>query len=149
VRLRKQDAAGGDYQFGHNAADFWHNEVEGVAQSVMTRLLLYRGEWFLDLQEGMPWGGFPLSDAVVAQGQVLGVTTALSRDVALQQHVLATDGVQIINSYSSSVDPNIRRFSATMTITTIYGQFGLTIQPADDRPYFIIAWSALGGADPL
>lgn len=148
MRLRKQ-TADGDFQFGHGAGDFWFNEVEGVAQSVMTRLLLYSGEWFLDLTQGTPWGGFPLNPAVTAQGQILGEHTALSRDVALQQRVLGTPGVQLINSYQSSVDPNLRSFQATMTITTIYGPFTLTIRPTSDTPYFIIAWSALSGADPL
>jgi hypothetical protein len=148
MRLRKQDADG-DYQFGHNAGDFWHNEVDGVAQSVLTRLLLYRGEWFLDITEGMPWGGFPLNTAVVRQGQVLGAHTELARDVAVQQRVLATLGVQLINNYASTTDPNRRSFSAQMTITTIYGRFGLSIRPFAEQPYFIIAWSALSGADPL
>jgi hypothetical protein len=148
MRLRKQTASG-DYQFGHNAGDFWHNEVAGVAQSVMTRLLLYQGEWFLDTSEGTPWGGFPLNQAVVSQGQILGEHTALSRDVALQQRVLGTPGVSLINSYYSTVDPNLRSFSANMTVSTIYGGFTLTIRPTADVPYFIISWSALGGADPL
>lgn len=148
MRLRKQDASG-DYQFGHNAGDFWHNEVEGVAQSVMTRLLLYRGEWFLDLQEGMPWGGFPLTPAVVRQGQVLGTHTALARDVALQQRVLGTPGVQAINNYASNSDPNLRQFSAQLMVSTIYGGFQMRIRPYADQPYFLINWSALSGADPL
>lgn len=148
MRLRKQTASG-DYQFGHNSGDFWHNQVDGVAQSCMTRLLLYRGEWFIDLQEGMPWGGFPLNPAVVRQGEVLGMHTALARDVAIQQRVLGTPGVRLINSYSSNTDPVARSFSADLVVTTIYGRFALTIRPTADQPYFIINWSALSGADPL
>lgn len=148
MRLRKQTASG-DYIFGHNAADFWHNQIEGVAQAVKTRLLLYAGEWFLDRNEGTPWGGFPLDPAVVRQGQILGEHTRLSRDVALQRRVLGTPGVSLINSYTSSTDPDARRFTASMTITTIYGPFTLSVRPTADRPYFIISWSALGGADPL
>lgn len=148
MRLRKQDA-NDDYQFGHNAADFWHNEVDGVAQSVKTRLLLYRGEWFLDQQEGMPWGGFPLNSAVVRQGQVLGAHTALSRDVAVRQRVLQTFGVRSILSYTSSGDVNQRTFSVRMTIDTIYGRIQLGIEPDYQEPWFIVNWSYVTGSDPL
>jgi hypothetical protein len=149
MRLRKQDAAG-DMQFGHNAGDFWHDQAEGVGQSAMTRLLLYRGEWFLDLTEGMPWGGFPLSDAVVQQGRVLGAHTQLSRDVAIQQRVLRTPGVQSIESYASQGDPDLRSFTAQIAIQTIYGRLGVAVsQPPAFRSGFVIVWSALGGSDPL
>src|SRR5262249_62106492 len=124
MRLRKQDQ-NGDMQFGHNGGDFWHDQPEGVGQLAMTRLLLYRGEWFLDLQEGTPWGGFPLNQAVVQQGQILGAHTQLTRDVALQTRILATQGEQSIDYYASQVDPNTRIFSAQVILTTIYGQLGL------------------------
>ena len=55
MRVRKQDSVTGDMQFGHGSADFWHNVPEAVGQSVMTRLLLFAGEWFLDISEGTPW----------------------------------------------------------------------------------------------
>ena len=92
MRLRKQDQ-NGDMQFGHNAGDFWFNQPEGVGQSVVTRLLLFRGEWFLDLQEGTPWGGFPFNDEVIRQGQILGAHTQLTRDMALQVRIMTTPGV--------------------------------------------------------
>jgi hypothetical protein len=148
MRLRKMSAAG-DMIFGHNQADFWHDQAEGVGQSIKTRLLLFMGEWFLDLQEGTPWGGFPLSEAVVQQGQILGVHTQLTRDVALQQRVLATDGVQLIQSYASQGDPNLRNFSVQMTVQTIYGPGSITINQGPAPNAWVILWSALGGADPL
>jgi hypothetical protein len=149
MRLRKQDA-NGDMQFGHSGGDIWHDQVEGVGQLVKTRLLLYRGEWFLDIQEGTPWGGFPLNPQVVAQGQILAEHTALSRDVAVQQRVLGTTGVRSIVSYASQVDPIIRRFSAQVVIDTLYGRLALSIDPqtAYGRDW-IIDFSALTGADPL
>lgn len=119
MRVRKLDQDG-DYQFGHGAADFWHNQTEGIAQNLNTRLLLFAGEWFLDTAEGTPWGGFPLNDVVVAQGRILGSHTQLSRDVALKQRVLSTDGVTNILNYSSSFDPSERSFDVTMSVNTIY-----------------------------
>lgn len=149
MRLRKQDS-NGDMMFGHNAGDIWHNRPEMVGQLVLTRLLLYRGEWFLDLQEGTPWGGFPLNPAVVRQGQILGEHTRLSRDVALQQRVLATQGVSQINSYASQGDVNTRTFAAQIQIGTIYGRLAVTISPPPNFTYnWVLNYSALTGADPL
>lgn len=127
MRYRKLDA-NGDMIFGHGSGDFWFNQPEAVGQSVMTRLLLFSGEWFLNTVEGTPWGGFPLNDLVVQQGQILGVHTQLSRDAAIRQRILTTSGVVTINSYASQVDPDTRTFAVQATIDTIYGAaFALTI----------------------
>jgi len=149
MRLRKEDEFK-DYQFGHGSADYWHDSVEGVAQNIETRMMLFRGEWFLDVQEGTPWGGFPLNEQVIAQGQILGAHTQLTRDVAIQQRVLGTGGVSGISDYFSYFDPVTRGFSATMTVETIYGKATLSLQAAtNDVPGFVLNWSGLGGSDPL
>jgi hypothetical protein len=148
MRLRKQDADG-DMQFGHGAADFWFNQVEGVGQSIMTRLLLFSGEWFLDNQEGTPWGGYPINDAVVEQGQILGVHTALSRDVAIRERVIGTTGVLSLDNYDSSFDPDQRYFSVGMTVTTVYGRLTISVDPSLNQPGFTLNWSVLSGRDPL
>jgi hypothetical protein len=127
MRYRKLDADG-DMIFGHGAADFWHDQPEGVGQSVMTRLLLFSGEWYLDTTAGTPWGGFPLNDLVVQQGRILGVHTQLSRDAAIRERIVSTDGVAALTEYYSTIDPETRGFSVGATIDTIYGRsFTLTI----------------------
>lgn len=140
MRYRKLDADR-DMQFGHGAGDFWHDQPEGVGQSVMTRLLLFSGEWFLDTSEGTPWGGFPLNDLVVQQGRILGVHTQLSRDAAIRERILTTRGVVTINDYDSSVDPDERTFVVNATIDTIYGRaFRLTIaQSGSAQPTIHVA----------
>jgi hypothetical protein len=124
MRYRKLSPAG-DYVAGHGNADFWVDQPEAVGQAVLTRMLLYEGEWFLDTYEGTPWGGFPLNPLVVERGQILGTHTQLTRDVALQSRALGTPGIMNIASYSSAVDPDTRRFSVEMTVNTIYGQVAL------------------------
>jgi hypothetical protein len=117
----RQLTSSGDYQFGHSGGDFWFNVPEAVGQAVKTRLLLFRGEWFADTSEGTPWGGFPLNDLVVAQGQILGKNTLITADVAIKTAVLQTQGVIGIRDYFSSFDPNKRSLSVGMVIDTIYG----------------------------
>ena len=105
----------GDYSFGNGSGDFWKDQPEAVAQSVQTRLFLFRGEWFLDTTEGMTW-----------KTEVLGVRTANTRDPAIRRRVLRTQGVKSITDYSSSLNRDTRAFSVNLTIDTIYGAATVT-----------------------
>jgi hypothetical protein len=130
MRYRKLDE-NGDFQFGHSSADFWFNQPEAVGQSIKTRLLLFTGEWFLDTTAGTPWGGFPLNADVVRQGRVLGEHTHLSRDMAIKERVVMTEGVLGIADYSSSFDTDLRNFSVNMVVDTVYGSaLEFAIMPA-------------------
>lgn len=106
--IYRQLDANGDYQVGQ----FLANSPETVAQAVRTRLLLWRGEWFLDVTDGTPW----------LQG-ILGHNT--NYDLEIQERILDTPGVTEIVSYSSSVD-STRALSVTATLNTEYGQ--VTVQ---------------------
>lgn len=114
MRYRKLDA-NGDYVFGGGGANFWKDQPEAVAQSVMTRLFLFQGEWFLDTNEGMTW-----------KTEVLGVRTANTRDPAIRSRVLGTQGVTAITEYSSSLNRDTRAFSVNLKIDTIYGAATVT-----------------------
>lgn len=100
----------GDYQFGHGGADYLVDSAELVAQSVMTRLLLMQGEWFLDVTEGTPFAT-----------EILGTGTKSLYDLAIQTRVLETNGMldNGISDYESSLVD--RALSVTMTINTIFG----------------------------
>jgi len=110
MRYRKLDAAG-DYTFGNQQADFHRDSPEAAAQAVRTRLLLDKGEWFIDTADGTPW-----------DREVLGERTVGTRDAAIKKRILGTTGVTQIDSYDSAFDPNTRRLTVTVTITTLYGQ---------------------------
>lgn len=101
----------GDYQIGQGSANFFVNSPACVAQAVRTRLNLWSGQWFLDKTAGMPW----LSD-------VIGKNTGPFYDLAIQQYILATQGVSQIEGYSSSLNRTTRALSITITnLITIYG----------------------------
>ncbi|WP_110993123.1 hypothetical protein [Pseudomonas sichuanensis] len=110
MRYRKLDA-NGDYTFGNQQVDFYRNSPEVVAQAVQTRLQLNKGEWFLDVADGMPWST-----------EVLGERTVATRDAAVKKRILGTNGVIQIDTYTSSFAADTRRFTVSATITTAYGQ---------------------------
>lgn len=109
MRVRAQDA-NGDMTFGHSLANYLVDSPAAVAQSVLTRLRLLRGEWFLDKTAGTPWAT-----------QVLGKGTRPLYDLAIQQRILATNGVTGYSNYSSSLDPGTRALTVNVTISTRYG----------------------------
>lgn len=109
MRYRKLDA-NDDYTIGTNA-DFYINNAAAVKQAILTRLRLWRGEWFLDIAEGTPW-----------QAEVLGkLVRGRNPDAAVKQRILATEGVQEILSYTSVFNGDTRRVKIDATVSTIYG----------------------------
>jgi hypothetical protein len=110
VRYRALSATG-DYQFGQGAANFLVNSPACVAQAVLTRLNLWRGQWYLDNTAGMPW-----------LQNVIGVNTGPFYDTAIQQYILATQGVSQIQGYSSSLNRATRALTIKIAnLVTIYG----------------------------
>lgn len=111
MRYRKLSATG-DYTFGHDQMDFYRDVPEAVGQAVATRILLWLGEWFLDITDGTP---FMLG--------VLGKYSIQQADQIIQDRTLSTQGITDIqsNTYVSVVDPNTRAMTTTFTIDTIYG----------------------------
>lgn len=110
MRYRKLDAAG-DYVMGHGAADLWTDDAQGVAQAVKTRLMLFSGEWFLDVEEGTPW-----------MTKVLGKHRREDFDPLIRRRILETRGVRELTAYESAWDAETRQLTISATITTVYGQ---------------------------
>lgn len=113
MRYRGLDPVTGDMQFGLGVGPWLVNSPEAVAQAVRTRLLLIRGEWFLDKTEGTPW-----------TTEILGVRTAGLYDKAIRSAILDTDGVSEITAYASQLVN--RGLNVQATITTIYGAVTIT-----------------------
>lgn len=113
MRYRKLDP-NGDYTFGGGSADFLINSPACVAQAIITGLLLWQGEWFLDTSVGMPWAT-----------DVLGYDTQTVYDQAVKNQILSTTGVTAINSYSSTFNPATRSLTITVDVQTAYGDTGI------------------------
>lgn len=109
MKYRRLDA-NGDMVMGHGDADYLQDSPGCVAQAVATRLRLLTGEWFLDLQEGIPYAP-----------AVLGKHTKESYDPVIRARILETEGVTAITEYESVFDGETRKLTVNVTIETVYG----------------------------
>lgn len=97
--------------FGHGRNDFLIDSPLAVAQAVYTRLCLWQGEWWLNLQEGTPW-----------MQQILGHRYSNVPDGALRSRILSTPYVTRMEDYASNFDPASRHFSVSCKLFTAFGQ---------------------------
>jgi len=101
-----------DFAYGQGSSNYLVDSVEAVAQEVLTTLLVFQGEWFLDTTAGVPWFT-----------QVAGVGTIPLYDQVIKQAIEGVQGVTGIVSYSSSLNRATRALTVSATIDT---QFGTT-----------------------
>jgi hypothetical protein len=119
MRVRRLDA-NGDYLIGAGQANFWIDNVEAVAQSIQTRLLLWEGEWFLDNTNGTPWSQ-----------EVLGYGTTAIRDQVLKARILETPGVTSIVSFDSSLNPTTRKYTVQGQVLTKFSTQPVSFGPVN------------------
>ncbi|QHI29035.1 hypothetical protein AhaeINNSZ174_05905 [Acinetobacter haemolyticus] len=110
MRYRKL-TSDGDYVFGSGKNDFLVNTPETVAQAILTRLKLWLGEWFADTADGTGWNQ-----------SIVGKHSKNLYELTLRQRVLETQGVVNIIDFQSTLDPDTRRLTVTMTVNTVYGE---------------------------
>lgn len=116
MRYRKLDA-NGDYSFGSGLNDFYIDVPEAVGQAVKTTILLWRGEFFLNVDAGIP-----------EMQAILGKHPQEMADAVLKDAVLAIQGVTGIPDYQSVLNPDSRVSSVNFTVNTIYGPTNVQIQ---------------------
>lgn len=112
MKYRKLDADG-DYQLGHGNLDFYQDQPEAVAQSAMTRLQLWQGQWFIDTTSGTPW-----------LQQILGKRMAV--ESVLRSRILGTQGVIELQEMSLQYNPDTRSVAVNAVIVTTYGTTTVT-----------------------
>lgn len=108
MRVRRIDADG-DWTFGRGRHSYAGTR-ESVAQRVKTRLQSFQGDWFLDLEHGLPW--FERM-AKPANLELL--------EADLKRCILETPGVATLTSFSIDLDHDTRNCTVAATITDIYG----------------------------
>jgi hypothetical protein len=114
MRYRELDNDG-DMQFGNQQGDFLIDSPEAVAQSVMTRLRLWVGEWFIDTSEGTPY-----EQAMLGKGKLE------TFEPAIRKRILETDGVTEILELELIWDSAKRKMTVAVEINTEFGSTSLT-----------------------
>lgn len=96
--------------------------VTGIAeimQRLTTRLQRELGEWFLDVEAGLPW---------YQKGQgLLGSKKKKLLDLLLRKEILGTEGILRIVDYSSLYASENRQFSISVILVTSVGLVKLLI----------------------
>lgn len=118
MRYRKLNPNGNDYSFGQSQGNFLRNTPDCVAQAVLTRLYLWKGDFFLNLDEGIDW-----------QSRVLGTGTQGMYDMTIRDRILGTQGVLGILAYDSQRNGDVRSLGVQVTIDTIYGSARFPVDP--------------------
>jgi hypothetical protein len=111
MRYRALDE-NGDSTFGKGALNFHVNNIDEIKQRVSTKLRLMRGEWFVDLQEGVPWQ--------VGLGYAAN-TRIQSLLIEVKSAILSVDGVTSISKFDSQFDTATRKHKIIVELNTIYG----------------------------
>lgn len=95
--------------------------IEAVAVLVRTALNLWRDEWYLNRDVGMPM--LPTTDGVVGERDaILGQPhdpTKIGR--ALRKELLAVPGVKAIKSLQTAFDGDTRNLTIRCVVTTAFG----------------------------
>ena len=105
MKVRSLDS-NGDYSIGSLISD-----AEYVSQSILTRLKMFKGEWFLDTEAGVPW-----FQDILKRNPSDEYTSLL-----IKSEILSVDGVDRISSFNLERDNNTRKLSISFTVETSSG----------------------------
>lgn len=101
----------GDYSFGNNKNDFVTGTL-AVSQAIKTNLLLLYGEWWEDIDKGLPLFLHILGQAGMPQN-------VQAADLLVRDVISNTPGVTNIKKFTSTYEN--RTYSLTCTVETQYG----------------------------
>ena len=118
--------------YGRGHQDFLIDSPVAVAQCVYTRLILWAGEWWLDLKSGTPWLPHILP-RILANPDAAPVERILSHpptsvpDSAIRNRILTTPFVTDMTDYSSTYEATDRFFTVSCKLYTAFGE--VTVAP--------------------
>lgn len=102
----------GDYSFGNNEWDYT-SDVNAIAQAVKTKILLFYGEWWENIGEGIP-----MFQSLIGQMNPEGLK--ISASLLLSKRIQEVEGVVSVDRIE--VDTEGRTLNFTVDITTTSGQ---------------------------
>lgn len=82
-----------------------------IAQTIRTRLKLFLGEYFRNINDGTPW----FQSILNKRG------TLTAKDAIIKQRIVQTEGVIELVSFSTDYDINARKYSVECAVNTQFG----------------------------
>jgi hypothetical protein len=104
----------GDYSFGAGRQNLLQGAA-AVAQAILTRLKLLRGEWWEDLSDGLP-----LWQEILGKRQPKEFVDSL-----ILERITGTPNVREVIEYESAWDNETRRYTFTARVNTAFGDITL------------------------
>jgi hypothetical protein len=101
---------------GQGRQDFL-TDKEAVGQAVITRLRLFRGEWWEDIYLGIPMWQSMLGVVGVKKGML---------DYIIQDCILQTTGIFNVENLTSIFNVETRAYEFYCAINTVYGPTAIT-----------------------
>lgn len=108
MRVRRLDESGDLVTRGR----MFQTGREAIAQTIVTRLKLFLGEYFRDITDGTPWFQ-----------QILGKFENLNAvEAILRNRIARTQGVVRLLSFDMQYDLGDRTIAIQATVLTVYGE---------------------------
>lgn len=133
IKVRKLDK-NYDVCRGNGNNDFLY-DLDATVQLHVQRLRLWRGEWFLDTDDGMPWL------------QLLGKPNEQEIEFEFKKRLLETPGIAKITKYEHTHDTETREFLINYEYQTIFDDDYLAAQNADVDSAALFPWLANSSFD--
>lgn len=92
--------------------------IEECAQTIRTRLNLFYGEYFRDINEGVDWFG-----KVLLKG-----TPDNVKDAEIRRRIQDYEQVRGISAYTSTFNVNTRSINVSATVLTVFGETEVTVE---------------------
>ncbi len=125
MKYRRLDA-NHDYSFGRGIDDFLEDVAgnpEAIAQAIKTRLLLFTGEWWEDLRDGLPLWQKILGNRVRDRSIVDRLIVSRIQGLQTPDNIYA---VTAVNNVSSEFDADLREYSFMCDVDTVFGKLYVT-----------------------
>jgi hypothetical protein len=92
-------------------------ERDEVAQTIKTRLALFLGEYFRDINDGTPW-----FQEILGKGGTLS-----SKDAIIKRRIAQTPDVKQILEFNTEFDIPTRTYTVTGQVLTTYGEVDFAV----------------------
>jgi hypothetical protein len=122
VSIRALDA-NHDPIYGNGAAAFL-TDIDAVAQMIQTRLLLFQGEWWADLTDGLPLFQSILGSNNGKKGTVI--------SDLIRARIEGTDFVNGVIAIGNNFNATSRQYTFSATVDTAFGTLTVQFQPGNN-----------------